>query len=280
VSNYCVFSGKLISEDEAWLLPSNRAFLYGDGLFESIYFNGSQPLYLEDHIDRLLRGMQALNFKVPDYFSVAYFTEQIERIAKRNRIFRPARIRLQIYREADGLYSPEHDLTTFLLQIKPLSDGVRSLNSKGLLIDVFPVNSKKYDAWSAFKSVNAQLYVQAGIWKRNFAMDDCLILNTAGRVCETISSNIFIIKSDYILTPPIDEGCIDGIMRRNVIRNVKESELSFEETPLTLSMIEQADEVFLSNAIQGIKWVGSFRNQRFFCKRLVKIAQSLELQTD
>lgn len=276
MTNYCVFSGKLISEDEAWLLPSNRAFLYGDGLFESIYFNGVSAVYAEDHFDRMIRGMRALNLPVPDYFSLPYIEEQIERLARRNRIFRPARIRLQVYREADGLYTPENSVSAFLLQMKAIDDQPRSLNSKGLSLGLYPFNQKKYDSWSAYKSLNAQLYVQAGIWNRKAGYSDSLILNTNHRICETIASNLFIVKDEIVYTPPLSEACIDGVMRKNLLRLMKENSVQLIEQPIEEAELEQADEVFTSNAIQGIRWIGAFRDQRYFSKMSGKIAAWIE----
>lgn len=272
MTNYCVFSGKLISEDEAWLLPSNRAFLYGDGIFETIYFNGSSAVYFEDHYNRLISGMRSFQLPVPDYFSVDYFKEQTDRLAKRNKIFRPARIRLQVFREADGFYTPENDFSAFLLQMKILPDNPRFLNTKGLKVSIYPLNQKKCDIWSAYESINAQLYVQAGIWARQEEYGDALILNTHGRLCETISSNLFLVKDNCCYTPPLTEGCIDGIMRKNLIRLMHQNAIEVREESLSPDDLEIADEVFTSNVIQGIKWIGAFEDQRYLSRISQQIA--------
>lgn len=272
MTNYCIFSGKLIAEDEAWLLPSNRAFQYGDGLFETIYFDGVSAVFLEDHFERMIRGMQIFNLPIPDYFSLDYFSEQIERLSRRNRIFRPARIRLQVYREAEGFYTPQNDLSAFLLQIKVLDENIRQLNQKGLSVGIYPFNQKKSDLWSPFKSLNAQLYVQAGIWSKKADYQDSIILNTNGRLCETISSNIFIVKNEVIYTPPVSEACIDGVMRKNLIRRLNQNAIPVFEKEIEPKELDTADEIFTSNAIQGIRWIGAFQDQRYFSKMSQKIA--------
>ncbi|HMF70840.1 MAG TPA: aminotransferase class IV, partial [Flavitalea sp.] len=64
-------------------------------------------------------------------------------------------------------------------------------------------------------------------------------------------------------TPPLSEGCVAGIMRRFLLRELPQYGFDIEEKPLTISDIENADECFLTNAISGIRWVREFRKTTF-----------------
>lgn len=264
MTNYCMLSGKMLQEDEAWLPVSNRAFLYGDGLFESIYFDGQLPHQIELHYQRLLDGMNALNMQIPEHFSSKYLSEQICRLAVRNKIFSPSRVRIQVFREANGFYTPDSDFVAYLIQIKTLSAGIRELNTKGLHVEIFPGSTKPMNSWSGVKSVNATLFVQAGIWKRNFGYDDCLILNQAGRLCEAVSSNVFVVKAGKIYTPALSEACLPGIMRHQIIQSASSTGYEVLESEMDPEFLNEADEIFLSNAIGAVKWVGSYRKYRYF----------------
>lgn len=239
----------------------NRAFRYGDALFETIRMRNGRIPFLDYHWARLQAGMSLLGINIPVDWSEAFWQEQIDDLGRRNKVFKEARIRLSIYRADGGRYTPLQDDPFFLLELEAMPEDSFVLNEKGLSISLFTDVPKHTGPLSALKSANSIPYVLAGKAAKKQGTDDCLILNEHVRLVEAIASNLFIVKDNKILTPSLNEGCIAGVMRQ-VIKN----QVMVLETPLLPEILLEADEIFLSNALRGVQWVGSYGKKRYFNK--------------
>jgi branched-chain amino acid aminotransferase len=93
--------------------------------------------------------------------------------------------------------------------------------------------------------------------------NDALLLNPQGRVVEGTISNVFAVFGNNICTPPLNEGCINGVMRKYLLEHRSINHLSITEKQLDVTMLQQADEIFLTNAIKGIQPVYSFMNKEY-----------------
>jgi branched-chain amino acid aminotransferase len=131
-----------------------------------------------------------------------------------------------------------------------------------LIIDIFPDARKSIDVFSNLKSANYLPYVMAAIWAKENKLNDALILNQHDRICDSTIANVFWVKDNNIFTPPLSEGCIAGVMRKKILELATwNSDHSVEETILTQEILLQADEIFLTNAITGLKWVKECRSK-------------------
>ena len=254
------YNGELKPANALLFKSGNRAFRYGDGLFETIrVFNGKLP-FLKIHIERLRDGLKMLKFENFDHLDTAFIETEIHKLIGH---IGNHRIRLSIFRSDGGLYTPTDNRPEFLIESSALDASEFSLNSKGLNIGIYKETSLAFNSLSALKTSNSLPYILAGIYNKARGFDDCLILNTAERLCESISSNLFVIKERKIFTPPISEACIAGTMRKTIIRLAREEGLDIQEIPLSLDFLKTADELWLTNAIQGIRWVKSFEDKIF-----------------
>lgn len=254
------YNGSLFSDNEPVLNASNRAFRYGDGLFETMRaVNGKIPLF-NYHFERLLRGMKALKIATPSYFNVHYLKNEVSKTLDK---MPSARVRLSVWREAGGAYTPTNFDPDFLIESTPLPDKTFTINELGLTIGVYPNFRLMQTPVSAFKTANALPYVLAGIFAKENSFDDVFLLDTEGSVAEAISSNIFIFKEKKCLTPPLSVGCVGGVMRLYVTELIKKRGIELEEKRLSTHDVETADEVFLTNALQGIRWVEKFNTSEF-----------------
>jgi branched-chain amino acid aminotransferase len=93
------------------------------------------------------------------------------------------------------------------------------------------------------------------LYAKNQQWNDALILNAAGRICDATIANVFIIKNEVIYTCPLHEGCVAGIMRRHLLLNLADNGFTIREQEITVDNLLSADEVFLTNAIKGIRWI-------------------------
>lgn len=273
---YINYDGFLYKEDEKVLTVKNRAFRYGDALFESIRVINGQPCFLEDHFIRLKKGMEVLKMTSTN-ISFDNLRGQIIKLIEKNHVRRGGRIRLTVFRSGDGLYTPENEGKSYVIEAIPLNDNKFVLNENGLSIDVYNDLRRHRNILSRIKTTNSIPHVLAGIYKKENDLDDCIILNDQGRIVEGLSSNIFLYKNNNLYTPSLDEGCIDGVMRKQVLRIAKELNINIFEGMLNGSMLLQADEMFLTNAIKGPQWVVSYRQKRYFNKATKEILEHLNL---
>jgi branched-chain amino acid aminotransferase len=274
-NKFILIDGRLHKTDQPVVEYDNRAFLYGDGLFETIRASGEKLHFFDEHYERLLRAMNFLGMKLPEGFSRQFIFNSILRLLKSNKIFMGARIRLNVWRKKGGYYSPENDEISWMISTEPLEQFHWELNKQGIIIDVFREVPKNIHPLSNLKTINALPYILAGIYRANTGVDDCLLVNTKGNIIEAISSNLFLVRKNILSTPPLSEGCVDGIMRRNIIRISLASGLDISEHSLGHKDIEEADELFLTNVITGIRWVVGFGNKRYYNKVSRKLTQVL-----
>jgi aminodeoxychorismate lyase len=268
-------NGSLFDDNERLLTSQNRAFRYGDGLFESIRtFKGKTPFY-NYHFERLLRGMKALRMNIPTYFNPHYIKNELSKVIENQP---NSRVRLAVYREDGGFYTPSTHNIDFLIESTPLPESKYLLNDLGLTIGVFKDYKLRQTPVSAFKTSNSLPYVMAGIFAKENSFEDILILNTEGFVAEGISSNIFIVKENKLITPPLSSGCVGGIMRQIVFETAQEQEISCVESNISVQDVEAADEVFYTNAMQGIRWVENFEAKTYHNKMAQKLYELLLLR--
>lgn len=247
------------------ITTANRSFRYGDALFESmVMFNEQVPL-LRLHYARLTNGMKQLKMTIPTNWSVNYFLDICTKLA-RSKELKNARIRLQVYRVDGGLYAPLSNNIDMVAEIQPIAYTHFELNPNGLRIGVYTDARKTQHFLSALKTANSLPYVMAAIYAKENFFDECVLLNEKNTIADTATCNLFVVKSNYLITPPIADGGVAGTMRQlifEVLGNKKryDGNLILSEQSLTTSDIATADEVFLTNAVKGIQWVQRFEQR-------------------
>lgn len=258
------YNGDILPADQPVLMADNRAFRYGDAVFETIRLMHGDILFFEKHLNRLKKSLQLLGMNWRDDFNFHNLYLLIRHLDQVNELKGNGRIRLQVFRNDGGNYIPFSNDVSFLIEAEPLNSTEYHLNDNPLRIDLFNEISKPKNKFSNLKSSNALIYVMAGIYKVQQALDDCILLNDDGKICEAISSNIFLVSKEELFTPALPEACVAGVMREQLIELLKERGKKIHETSLTIDHLIKADEIFLTNVISGIQWVGAFRQKRYF----------------
>ena len=243
---------------------NNRALNYGDGIFESMRYANGRINFWEDHYFRLMASMRIVRMEIPLSYSPEYLEEQIRLTLEANELSgQTARIKFLAYRKSGGLYTPQTNDVEYIITTHPLEGSKFELNENGLAVDVFKDFYKQKSLLSNIKSTSAQLYVVASIYKKENKLDECIILNDDRAVCEAISANVFIVKGEEVYTPPLSDGCLKGVMRKNVITSLKKLGFSVHEKSFSPFEIQKADEMFVTNATLGVRWVSSFKKKKF-----------------
>jgi branched-chain amino acid aminotransferase len=260
--NSICFNGKIVSGDKPVLMASNRGYRYGDGLFETMKVLKGNIVLEQFHFERLFSGLSLLKFEIPKLFKAEKLQQEIIQLCRKNECEKLARVRLSVFRGNGGLYDEEKTLQ-YIIECWPLNESVTILNENGLVIDVYPDAEKSCDKFSNIKSANFLPYSMAAQYAKKNKLNDCLVLNNSGGIADSTIANLFIIKNGIILTPGLEEGCVNGVMRRYLIEKLQASGYELREEPLTVSDLRAADEIFLTNAINGIRWVQQFRDTMY-----------------
>lgn len=268
--NYINFNGKIQPGDQPALLASNRGYRYGDGLFETIKVIHASILLEQYHFERLFSGVSLLQFEIPKLVTAGKLTGEILNLCKKNECEQRARVRLSVFRGNGGLYEEDRGLQ-YIIECWPLQESANKLNDNGLVIDVYRDIKKNCDDFSNLKSANFLPYNMAALYARKNKLNDCLVLNVNGRIADSTIANVFIIKDGVFITPALTEGCVNGVMRRFLIEKLQSMDCELREEALTISTLEGADEVFLTNAINGIRWVKQFGGQCYTNRKTVEI---------
>jgi branched-chain amino acid aminotransferase len=265
-SNLVSINGELRDTNAPVLLADNRAFRYGDGVFESMKFAYGEVLFFDDHYNRLQSAMDVLGISGNENFSPANLRFHVHALIQANRIKGSARIRIEVFRNGNGTYTPGTNEGSFVITVSTLENESYALNKEGLRIDVYPEIKKQVNIFSKYKTASSLLFVMAGLYMTKQHLDDCIVLNEQGNISEANGSNIFVLKNGVATTPPLTDGCIDGVMRKNLLRIMKQEKIPFAEISLQPEELLTAEEIFLTNVSKGIRWVGAFRQKRYFNK--------------
>jgi len=235
----------------------NRALKYGDGLFETIKVIAAQPVFLEDHYERLSKGLDTLRLhKRP--FTLADFKNIINNHIRIKGVTN-ARVRITFFRRVGGLYTPQEHEFDYIVESSPLKSAKYQLQPQGLQLGVCSEVRLAIDALSNLKTTAALPYVLAGIQKKENNWDDALILNAEGYLAESIAANIFLVRGQKICTPTLDQGCVSGVMRKQLLGLMQGTDYQLEEKKISFSELEEAEELWLTNVIRGIRWVRGVR---------------------
>ncbi|MDT3402399.1 aminotransferase class IV [Mucilaginibacter terrae] len=257
------FNGQLLAADSNIIPAGNRAFRYGDGLFESMRLMNGQLKFADLHAERLQNGMKALKLEGYSLLDSWFLKDKAEELATWNKT-KNGRLRLTVYRDAGGLYTPEDNKSGWCLELVPDEVTGYRLNQKGLIMDVYTELTKPVNYLSNYKTCNSLPYVMAGLYKNQHKLDDVFLLNQQGFLCESISSNVFVWYDNHLYTPALSEGCIQGIMRKVIIDLCISLEIPITEAQINPDILHSADEVFITNSTKGIQWVIGFGIKRYF----------------
>jgi branched-chain amino acid aminotransferase len=264
------FNGKISAADQPVLLASNRGYRYGDGLFETLRLENGTILLKDLHFKRLMMGLQLLKFELPKLFSPGKLADEILQLAEKNQVRELGRVRLSVFRGNGGLYDADRGLQ-YLLECWPLPESFNHLNENGLVIDVFPDARKQVDAFSGLKSANFLPYNLAAIYAKEQKLNDCLLLNTQGTIADSTIANLFVVKDDRFISPGPEQGAVDGVMRKYLLGRLRSEGYTVEEGAVSMEDLVTATEVFLTNAIHGIKWVRQFRGGNYTNQQAMEI---------
>ena len=262
--SYVNNNGEVLSNESYVIRAGNRAHLYGDGIFESIRIINGKPINLANHINRMMEGAKKLKMRVPSYYDLVFWEDKINELIDKSGIFFGGKCRLSLDRAIGGTYLPESNEVEYFIEVQALDSYGFVLNKKGKEVDIFTEYKKQNDSLANYKTKNGLVYVLAAISAKEKGLDDYLITNTTNGIIEATSSNLFVVSNGVLYTPGLEEGCLAGTMRMQVINLALKSGIKVYECNILPQNLLVADEIFLTNAITGLTWVSGYRTKRYF----------------
>lgn len=257
------FNGNIVAQDEN-ILTQNRAFLYGDGVFETLKIVNNRILFLEDHYFRLMASMRVVRMEIPMNFTMEFFEEEVLKLVQENEISASARARITVFRNDGGLYLPKTNEVSYLIQATALENTSYTLNTADYEVDLYKDFYVTKQLLSSIKTTNKLINVTGSIFAHENGLANCLLVNDTKNVVEGLQGNLFMLMGKKLITPPISEGCLNGIMRKQVLALAKKlQDIEVLEEIISPFDLQKADELFLTNVIIGIQPITKYRKKEF-----------------
>ena len=258
------FNGNITNETEI-ISFNNRGFNYGDALFETIKCSHGKLLFFEDHYFRLMASMRIMRMEIPMRFTMEFLEEQILKTLEANNLSNTsARVKLLVNRVVGGLYLPKNNDVDYVISTAVIDADFYLINTKDYEVDLFKDYYVSPSLLSTLKTNNKALHVVGSIYANENNLDNCLLLNTNKNVVEALNGNLFLVKGKTIKTPPLTDGCLKGIMRKQIMDTIELiPEYTLEEVSISSFELQKADELFITNVITGIQSISKYRKKEF-----------------
>lgn len=263
MQSWSLYNNKFYASGEAVLPADNRGYRYGDGFFETMKCIKGKIILQDLHAERFFNSLDLLRFDKPANFNATTLFEQVEKTIKKNKHTDLCRIRLSVSRGRGGLYDPENHHPNILIETYNLSPEKIAYNINGLVAGVYRDAVKTCDRFSHLKTNNYLCYVMAALHAREQRWNEAFLCNASGMLADATIANVFIVKEGIVQTPGLNDGCIDGVMRKHLLRFLKKENIPVKEGNISIDDLMQAQEVFVTNAVSGVRWVQQIENNRF-----------------
>ena len=266
-------NGALQAAEKAIFTHNNRAFKYGDALFETVRYVNGTLFFWEDHYFRLMASMRILRMEIPMDFTLEFLEDEIKKTIESNQLESGVvRVRLTVFRNDGGLYTPATNDVSYMIETNAMESPFFIIEEKPYEVELFKDYYVNKDMLSNLKSTNKVLNVVAGVYAQENGYANCLLVNTDKKVVEAINGNLFLVKGNQIKTPPLSDGCLDGIIRKNLMKLIAGSEdYDLVEDSVSPFELQKMDEMFLTNSIVGIQPISKYRKKEYD----TKVAKSL-----
>lgn len=274
------FNGTLQDNSSNLLSIDNRGYAYGDALFETIKVLNGKILFWEDHYFRLMASMRILRMEIPMNFTMEFLQDEIiKTLEANNETGNSVRVKLLVNRVVGGKYLPVSNNIDYIITTEVLPTDLYQITDSSYIIDLYKDFFIAPGLLSTLKTNNKITNVLGSIYAKENGFDNCLLLNTNKNIIEALNGNIFVVKDNVIKTPPLEDGCLKGIMRKQVIELLKANdEFEFVEDSVSPFELQKADELFITNVIVGILPITNYRKKEFSSEVSKSLLQKLNIK--
>lgn len=258
-------NGTILQKHQSTIAVSNRGLNYGDAVFETLRCSAGKIYFWEDHYFRLMASMRILRMEIPMNFTQEYLENQILTTIEANgSIVKPYRVKILVWRQQGGLYSPVTNKIDFSIACSELENPFYTLNQDHYEVALFKDHYITSGLLSSLKTNNKIIHVLGSIYAKENGYDNCLLLNEKKQIIEALNGNLFLVKGETIKTPPIKDGCLKGIMRKQLLGILSEMyDYDIKEVSISPFELQKADELFITNVVRGIQPITKYRKKEY-----------------
>lgn len=256
-------NGTLFPISDAKLSLTNRGLQYGDAVFETLKFSAGKILFWEDHYFRLMASMRILRMEIPQTFTLEFLEAEILKTLDLNQS-KTHRVKLIVWRDADGKYTPTDNEVGYSISSEILNTPFYTLNEDPYEVELYKDHYVMSSLLSTLKTTNKVINVMGSIWAKENGYQNCLMINDKKQVIEALNGNLFLVKNGRIKTPPLADGCLKGIIRKQILSILTAvPDYIIEEASISPFELQKADELFVTNVITGIQPITKYRKKEY-----------------
>jgi len=256
------YNGKFIPETDPPI--DNRGLLFGDGVYETVRVLDSRILFLEDHYFRLMSSMRIIRMEIPKDFTMEFFESQLLETARQSNCEVSGRLRMTVFRSGSGFYLPQTNAVKWIVSAQKLDNSVYQIATERYEVELFKDFYVTRQLLSSIKNTNKLINVTASIFASENGYDNCLLMNDSKNVIEAVNGNLFMLIGNKLVTPPVSDGCLNGVMRKQILAIAHKMEnLEVVEEPISPFDLQKADELFITNVIVGVQPITQYRKKAY-----------------
>ena len=262
--HFLLYNGEIRNTAERFLSPGQTGLVNGWGVFSTLRIYDGVPFSWERHWPRMRHDAKRLRVPMPpDAEAVA---ADIHRLIEANGAHN-AVLRLMVVRNRGGMFegpavTNDFDVIGFTTDVPPWGSAMKL----GMIPNGRHAASEFAGAKILSWSENLTRYERA----REQGLDEVVLLNERGEVCECTSANLFAVHGSRVLTPPLSSGCLPGVTRAVLLDELTFPDLKIEERVLLPPDLESADEVFLASTTRELLPVVSVEGLRIRASHTVR----------
>ena len=259
------FNGNVLQKAENVLGFDNRGLNYGDAVFETVRVSGSKIFFWEDHYFRLMASMRILRMEIPITFTLEFLEDQVLKVINsfpnKNHSYN---VKILVWRKPGGKYRPHTNDVDYLITGSFIEATFYILNDAAYEVELFKDHYVTSGILSTLKSNNKIINVLGSIFAEENSYQNCLLLNETKMIVEALNGNLFLVSGNKIKTPPLADGCLNGILRKQIIAVCKKiPAYTLEEVSVSPFELQKADEMFITNVITGIQPISKYRKKEY-----------------
>ena len=259
------YDGELLSESSTYFNANTRGFSHGDALVETLRIAPQKIYFWEDHYLRLMASMRILRMEIPMNFTMEYLEDQLLSTVKESGLENTSVIvSLYVFRKAAEEGSALKNEVSFLISPEIETTPFYGNNDDSYEVDLYKDHYVQAGMISNLSTVNSILKTIGSVYALENGYEDCILLNDSKNVVQTLNGNIFLVNQTQIKTPPLSDGCENGILRKKMIELLsKLPDYCLEETSISPFELQKADELFITDIKKGIQSVTQYRKATY-----------------
>ncbi len=224
--------------------------------------------------------MRIMRMEIPMNFTMEFLETEIQKIVEENNLSnKTARVKLTVFRAEGGLYKPTSKEVGFVISVSKLDTDFYLMNDAGYEVDLFKDFYISPSLLSTLKTNNKAINVVGSVYAEENNLQNALLLNTDKKVVEALNGNLFLVSGNIIKTPPLSDGCLKGVMRKQLIDLIAQiPDYTIEEASISPFELQKADELFITNVITGIQPISKYRKKNFSNSVAKMLLQKLQVK--